>query len=368
MNKRLKSIFVVIVATIILIMLTLSARAYTFSKEEVIFNYSKLGIMPPADITKQVEGIQFKILDSTGRYYAKVVNYERSEFEVVGGYLKKALNAQNLYTAYVAKAQAEASPDFEAIKKKYGEEEEAAIKEYVNNCIKYPGDTGWVPLNSNGATTRSELGMGDFYMMWMMGIHGEEEYFTPVLYSLPGTFQVVTFNPDVKEEIIKININGTYPLGDYVSYNKGRTDEPTVWSSSDPQIAKVDQNGKVTGVSNGYAVITATNEGSLDATVIHVTGEVDEKQPETPKKENPSPSSGITVQKDGNDLIISQEKTQTKASNLPGTTQEAKAQDETVAKGTYPKTGKITIAVIFGALIIAAGYVIRQNFKMRDIK
>ena len=348
MNKRLKSIFVVLVATIILIMLTLSARAYTFSKEEVIFNYSKLGIMPPADITKQVEGIQFKILDSTGKYYAKAVNYERSEFEVVGGYLKKALNAQNLYTAYVAKAQAEASPDFEAIKKKYGEEEEAAIKDYVNNCIKYPGDTGWVLLNSNGATTRSELGMGDFYMMWMMGIHGEEEYFTPVLYSLPGTFQVVTFNPDVKEEIIKININGTYPLGDYVSYNKGRTDEPTVWSSSDPQIAKVDQNGRVTGVSNGYAVITATNE--------------------TPKKENPSPSSGITVQKDGNDLIISQEKTQTKASNLPGTTQEAKVQDETVAKGTYPKTGKITIAVIFGALIIAAGYVIRQNFKMRDIK
>jgi hypothetical protein len=204
----------------------------------------------------------------------------------------------------------------------------------------------------------------------MLGIHegDDTEYYTPVLYSLPGTFQVVNFNQELKQKITTIKRNGTFPAGEYVSYNKGRTDEDTVWSSSDSKIATVDKNGKVTGISNGYVVITATNEGSTDAIVIHVDDKSDDKEPEIPTSPNPSPSDGITVKKDGNDLVISQDKTQTKSSSLPGTSQETKVQDDTVAQGKYPKTGKITIVAIFGLLIIAAGYVIRQNFKMRDIK
>ena len=39
-----------------------------------------------------------------------------------------------------------------------------------------------------------------------------------------------------------------------------------VWSSSDPTVASVDQNGRVTGVSVGQATITATANGNITAT------------------------------------------------------------------------------------------------------
>jgi uncharacterized protein YjdB len=43
-------------------------------------------------------------------------------------------------------------------------------------------------------------------------------------------------------------------------YIAGEINEKIIWSSSDPLVAEVDNNGKVTAKNNGYAVITATTE------------------------------------------------------------------------------------------------------------
>lgn len=205
-------------------------------------------------------------------------------------------------------------------------------------------------------------------MMWLRGISSSGDIkVTPVLYSTPGTFQVVNFNSSIKTNIQSIDINSKLSLSTYISYNKGRVDEPTTWKSLDPAIASVNSEGVVTGVANGYAIITAENEESKDAVVIYVTDKIGNGESTNPDvSPSASTNTGITVERDGNDIIIKQEGTTTKTATSQPSTQTEK--DPTTADGKYPATGKISLIIIFAGLVFLAGYVIVQNFKMRDIK
>lgn len=76
---------------------------------------------------------------------------------------------------------------------------------------------------------------------------------------------------DVTEQ--DVNVNETIELKDLVKVDESATSKDVVYSSSDEDIAKVDETGKVTGVSVGDAIITAASKYSPDvkATItIHV--------------------------------------------------------------------------------------------------
>ena len=76
----------------------------------------------------------------------------------------------------------------------------------------------------------------------------------------------------MSEANISIGIGEEYQLNAY-SYPKTRYDcsSEIVWTSLDPDIASVDQNGEVTGLSNGYALITA-NYGPKEACCVVCVG------------------------------------------------------------------------------------------------
>ncbi len=63
---------------------------------------------------------------------------------------------------------------------------------------------------------------------------------------------------------VKVKIDGSKPLKARVSPETA--EEKLIWSSSDPTVARVDENGVVTGVGYGTAVITCTSEyGRVEA-------------------------------------------------------------------------------------------------------
>ncbi len=76
----------------------------------------------------------------------------------------------------------------------------------------------------------------------------------------------------MSEANISIGIDEQYQLNAY-SYPKTRYDcsSEIVWTSLDPEIASVDQSGQVTGLSNGYALITA-NYGPKEACCVVCVG------------------------------------------------------------------------------------------------
>ena len=92
----------------------------------------------------------------------------------------------------------------------------------------------------------------------------------------------VTVSSPIKEQTIAVSVNVIVPTSknvtvsaDSVSLYKGETKTLTattdldgkkvVWSSSDPKIATVDSNGKITAISEGVVLITATAEDNSNA-------------------------------------------------------------------------------------------------------
>ena len=393
MNKRLKVVSILLVVFCLLFTTCFVPKAYAaaFSKDDVIFNTRELGISSPDDITSETQVIRMQVYDSTKTYSVQCVPYSESEFNSVGFYLKQAMGIQNLGSAYRNMAQAkqsfyleklngsllesdrlkyeglynDAKAEEQAVVNEYEPKVAKAIQDYVDNCIRYPSVTNWTELDSNASVRRDEIDTADYYMMWLRGIatNGLAKYM-PVLYSPPGTFQVINFNSSIKTNIPSIDIKGQLSLDGYLSYNKGRKDEPTKWTSLDTSVLTVNQDGVVTGVSNGYAIVRAENEDSYDAVVIYVTDKESEEVIVPSPQPSTSPQSGMTIERQGNDLIITQDKGAKQT--VPGTY--AGEKDDTVAKGKYPDTGKISLIAMVVGLIAAGVYVLVQTIKMRDVK
>ena len=62
-----------------------------------------------------------------------------------------------------------------------------------------------------------------------------------------------------------LNINQSIKLNATISPNDTTDDKKLTWTSSKPEIASVDQNGKVTGISEGTATITVTTSNGKQA-------------------------------------------------------------------------------------------------------
>ena len=397
MNKRLKILILMAVAIFISLILILQPKANAaFSKDTVVFDTNRLGIRAPDSIPENTTVIQFQVTDNSKSYSVQAVGYSTSEFATVSYYLKQALGMQNEANASLRLVQYErdwydkASKDTnfseseiadfvekyndavqreQELRQEYSTKVSKAVNDYIDNAIRYPEDSKWISIGGSKTVERSQLGEDHYYMLWLRSVDSSGTIMTtPVLYSPPGTLQVVNFTSPVKTEVIEMGPDdvSNYDLSSYVHYNKGRVDEPTKWTSSDPSIAKVDSYGRVTGLKRGFVLITAENEDSRDVAAVFINAPFELPYvPPTPsptQTASPTGDTGLTIIRDGSDITISQ-----RTSNLPGTSTTGKG-DDTIAKGTYPKAGKICLGFIFVGLIVAIAFVIRQNYKMRDIK
>lgn len=63
-----------------------------------------------------------------------------------------------------------------------------------------------------------------------------------------------------------------------------------VWASSAPQVARVDANGVVSGLTAGSAVVTATSEGHSGASTVTITAAATTPPPATPPPTTPPPT------------------------------------------------------------------------------
>ena len=138
------------------------------------------------------------------------------------------------------------------------------------------------------------------------------------------------------------------------------TNKEVTWTTSDPEVATVDENGVVTAVSNGVAVITATSEdGSYTATCT-ITVEI----PEKPVDKNTKDDQKTDVkpnQSQNADSKTEVPKADTKAKK----TNAQKNEDSISAKA--PKTGDTNVmAVWFAVLAASAGTMIVTGRKRRN--
>ena len=79
-------------------------------------------------------------------------------------------------------------------------------------------------------------------------------------------------NIDIEEETIEINVKEEYKLTATV-YPETAVNKKVKWSSSDSNVATVDVNGKVKGISEGQVTITAISEDGefVDTCIVIVT-------------------------------------------------------------------------------------------------
>lgn len=94
------------------------------------------------------------------------------------------------------------------------------------------------------------------------------------------------YEEDTKEDSISLDKTSIYLIeGSWDKINakvlrEDDTNKKVVWSSSDEKIVKADQEGKVTAIKEGQAIITAKVEGTdLTATCkVNVTKKVEENK------------------------------------------------------------------------------------------
>ena len=82
----------------------------------------------------------------------------------------------------------------------------------------------------------------------------------------------VSFDPDLKEVVLDTKVDTTEELKDYLVFTPEDPDYTNMsWTSSDPNVATVDNNGKVTAVGNGNAIITVNVDGKTATIPVSVT-------------------------------------------------------------------------------------------------
>lgn len=86
----------------------------------------------------------------------------------------------------------------------------------------------------------------------------------------PGNTKVDVTSVTLNKNVLSLKTNETDTLTATVAPSDA-TDKEITWTSSNPAVATVDSNGKVTAVSEGSTTITATADGQKDTCVVTVT-------------------------------------------------------------------------------------------------
>lgn len=154
------------------------------------------------------------------------------------------------------------------------------------------GSLGFYFNGSNWTTTSSGSGNGAFYANQTVTIPAVDETTITITGGAVGTTSVIVgttkYNITVKEAPDYVDLSNT-PFTN-TNYYRSETEKETVkatklttsvgtacdldvsdtggtWSSGDPSIATVDQNGNVTGVSEGETTVTYTTSGGVSYTI-----------------------------------------------------------------------------------------------------
>ena len=159
----------------------------------------------------------------------------------------------------------------------YAEERENVL----NNVIYTPDEDSWISVNSDGEMEREFDSFSNHYnLLWIKIILNDntEKYSFATYYPAHGiNYSHFNDEMDQKHKFITLDINQSRNFTrKYIE--KVGTGGINTFTSTDPTVATVDNNGVVKGVSNGFTEIILTSEGLLapeiDACVVFVTTDV----------------------------------------------------------------------------------------------
>ena len=165
-------------------------------------------------------------------------------------------------------------------------------------------------------------------------------------------------NTAIKVKSIKLSQNSkTIKIGEKFKLTatilpENATNKEIVWSSTDAKIATVDNNGNVTGISEGKVTITATNKANniSESCVVAVVSQTTPPKSEDENKKNEDKP--ITIKPNSNSV---------------GSNQQKPTQDNTTSKN-LPKTGISAIIIIAISTIITIGTFSFIKYKKSQIK
>ncbi len=146
------------------------------------------------------------------------------------------------------------------IKLEVGETKDLNVKVFPelasNKTVSYSSlDTEIVSIDKDGKITALDMGTTKVFVKTQDGNKSAE-----LLVKVSNDY---VSSVDIEEEEITINEKQSYSLTARISPYTA-IDKSVVWTTSDPNVATVDRNGKVIGVSEGVAIITVTtNDGGF---------------------------------------------------------------------------------------------------------
>ena len=118
--------------------------------------------------------------------------------------------------------------------------------------------TGWEEIAASSVNTSSQAVMGsitNFSVMGILAVRVASVTVSPAsaMIQVGGMLQLTATARDVEDNELP--------------------ERPIMWSSSDPRVAEVDEDGIVTGVATGQATITATSEGESGTATVAVVAQ-----------------------------------------------------------------------------------------------
>ena len=179
----------------------------------------------------------------------------------------------------------------------------------------------------------------------------------------------IAIDGDQEFEMIK---NQTKNLSVTINPENTTDDKGVVWKTNNEEVARVDNDGKVTALKEGEATITATTEdGNKTATLKITIEKKDETAGDNKDNKDDSNNDNNNVNKDDgqkkDELVIEDDKNkqdEVKNDNVNGD-----KKDATVANTDLPKAGlSITFFVVIAAAIVSAIVIYKKNQNFKDIK
>ena len=189
---------------------------------------------------------------------------------------------------------------------------------------------------------------------------------------IPST-EVEMTEISLSKETVEMKVGDTYTVLATVK-PENTTNKTLIWTSSDEKIATVDANGKISGIKEGTATITVSNEAKTVSSTCRVTvsapvsGDNEETQNKV-EEQNSIPDSNIIINT-GDDKNSEDDETIDKVTQFTGTEDKKTNLDTTVSQNAIPQAGINTVIIIASIAILGTIITITmiKLYQSKDIK